>query len=177
MRQRILALITATLIVLASIAAVGSVAGGAPERRSHQPKVVRLLGRETFEPNALVTSTFRFSPERSFPHTGERVRWVDQDQVPDPHTITLVRRRQLPTSLAEAFNCAVCNAALDAHFGTGGPPTVRVNVGQPGFDQPGDSLLIQDGESIGANISASAGTNLFYLCAIHPWMQGQLRVG
>jgi len=54
---------------------------------------------------------------------------------------------------------------------------VRVNVGQPGLDQPGDSLLILDGQTIGATISASAGTNLFYLCAIHPWMQGQLRVG
>jgi hypothetical protein len=105
------------------------------------------------------------------------VRWIDQDKVPDPHTITLVRRGQVPTSFAEAFNCQPCNAALDAHFGTGGPPAARVNVGQPGLDQPGDSLLILDGQSIGAQISASAGTNLFYLCAIHPWMQGQLRVG
>ncbi|HJR97637.1 MAG TPA: hypothetical protein VJ979_07000 [Actinomycetota bacterium] len=176
MRKRIFALVTSTVLVLAGVATIGSAAGGTPDR-THQPKVVRLLGQETFEANALVTSTFRFSPERSFPHTGERVRWIDQDKVPDPHTITVVRRRQLPTTLAEAFNCQACNAALDAHFGTGGPPVVRVNVGQPGLDQPGDSLLILDGETIGATISASAGTNLFYLCAIHPWMQGQLRVG
>jgi len=176
MRKRFFAMITASLIVLASIAIVGSAAGGTPAR-THQPKVVRLLGQETFEANALVTSTLRFSPERSFPHTGERVRWIDRDKVPDPHTITLVRRGQLPTSLAEAFNCQACNAALDSHFGAGGPPVVRVNVGQPGLDQPGDSLLILDGQSIGAQISASAGRNLFYLCAIHPWMQGQLRVG
>jgi hypothetical protein len=52
-----------------------------------------------------------------------------------------------------------------------------VNVGGPGLDQSGDSLLFFAGESISAEISAAAGTTLYYLCAIHPWMQGSITVG
>jgi hypothetical protein len=52
-----------------------------------------------------------------------------------------------------------------------------VNVGAPGLDQPGDSLLFFPGESISAEVSAAAGTTLSYLCAIHPWMIGSITVG
>jgi plastocyanin len=177
MQRRVFAILSGLAVFLTATVTMGSLAGGTPATRSHEPSVVRLLGRETFEPNSLVTSTFRFSPERKFPHTGERVRWLDQDQTADPHTITVVRRSQLPSSFPEAFNCRPCNEALDAHFGSGGPPVTRVDVGAPGFNQPGDSLLLLDGGSIGATITASAGSHLFYLCAIHPWMQGRLTVG
>ncbi len=177
MVRRVLAMTTTAILLIAPSISTGTAAGGAPGPRNHDPNVVRLLGRETFEANTMISATFRFSPERLFPHTGERVAWLDQDHVPDPHTVTVVRKSQLPTSLAEAFNCDACNQALDAHFGTGGPPVTRVNVGQPGLDQPGDSLLLLDGERIGATISAPSGTNLYYLCAIHPWMQGKLSVG
>ena len=175
MHRKGFAILSTAIVFLASMAMV-SIAGGAPTPRGHDPNLVRLLGRETFEANALVTSTFRFSPEREFLHTGERVRWIDQDHVPDPHTMTVVRKSQLPTSFAEAFACEPCNDALDAHFGTT-PPTTRVDVGASGFGQPGDSLLILDGASIGATVSAPAGTSVFYVCALHPWMQGSLRVG
>ena len=176
MVRRFLAMASTAILLIAPSISSGTAAGGAPGPRNHDPQLVRLLGRETFEANTMISATFRFSPERMFPHTGERVAWLDQDHVPDPHTITVVRRSQLPTSLAEAFNCDACNAALDEHFGAGSPVT-RVNAGLPGLDQPGDSLLLLDGERIGAMISAPSGTHLFYLCAIHPWMQGKLRVG
>jgi hypothetical protein len=51
-----------------------------------------------------------------------------------------------------------------------------IDVGSPGLDAPGDSLLFFAGESISATISAPAGSTLFYLCAIHPWMQGSISV-
>lgn len=175
MYRRAFALLTTAVLVFAP-AATGSVAGGVPGPKAHAPNIVRLVGTETFEANALIQATFRFSPERQFPHTGERVRWLDRDHTMDPHTVTVVRKSQLPTSLPEVFNCAPCNDALDAHFGAG-PPVTRVNVGAAGLDAPGDSLLLFDGENIGAKISAPSGKRLFYLCAIHPWMQGQLKVG
>ena len=176
MFRRVLAMASTAILLMAPSISSGTAAGGAPAPRNHDPHLVRLLGRETFEANTMISATFRFSPERMFPHTGERVAWLDQDHVPDPHTVTVVRKSQLPTSLAEAFNCDACNDALDKHFGAG-PPVTRVNVGLPGLDQPGDSLLLFDGERIGAMISAPSGTHLFYLCSIHPWMQGKLRVG
>jgi hypothetical protein len=51
-----------------------------------------------------------------------------------------------------------------------------VNAGAPGLDAPGDSLLFFDDQSVTATVSAPSGARLFYLCAIHPWMQGQITV-
>lgn len=53
--------------------------------------------------------------------------------------------------------------------------TPVVDVGGPGLDSPGDSLFFDD-ESISATVTAPAGTTLLYLCAIHPWMQGEIAV-
>jgi len=178
MRRRKPYVATAALVLaITSIAAgtTGSAADRATTDRTHDPLRVLVLGNETFEPNVLIQATLRFAPERSYPHTGERVRWVDEDASEDPHTITIVRRSQLPREIGEVFACAACNEALEAHFSTD-PPTFRVNVGAAGLDQPGDSLLLLPGESIGAQVSAPAGTNLSFLCAIHPWMQGRLVV-
>jgi hypothetical protein len=49
-----------------------------------------------------------------------------------------------------------------------------LEAGNPGLDAPGDSLFFsQEGPWTGV-ISASAGTTLYYLCALHPCMQGSI---
>ena len=177
MYRRALAILSTAIVFIVPTITTGSAAGGAPGQAKHgETNLVRILGTETFEANTLIQATFRFAPERLFPHSGESVRWIDQDKAEDPHTITVVRRSQLPTSVPEVFQCEACNAALDAHFSSN-PPKVRVNVGDPGLDQPGDSLLLLPDTSIGAQITADPGTNLYYLCSIHAWMQGKLTVG
>jgi len=40
----------------------------------------------------------------------------------------------------------------------------------------GDSLLMLPGHSISSVITAPPGTTLYYLCAIHPWMDGSITV-
>jgi hypothetical protein len=40
----------------------------------------------------------------------------------------------------------------------------------------GDSIIIEHGQPVTVTITAPPGTNLYYLCAIHPWMQGVLQV-
>ena len=188
MRRRNLFVATAAFVLAITSIAFGTtgaaadrdaadgITEGSAVRRSHNPLRVRAVGEETFEANALIQSTFRFTPEFAYPHSGERVRWVDDDATDDPHTITIVRRAQLPGDFVETFNCTACNEALDAHF-AGGRVNVRVNVDGAGLNAPGDSLLLLPGESIGAQVSAPPATNLSFLCAIHPWMQGRLVVG
>jgi hypothetical protein len=44
--------------------------------------VVRVKGDEAFEPNALIYSTFRFSPERIVVASGERVRFEEDAASP-----------------------------------------------------------------------------------------------
>jgi hypothetical protein len=72
----------------------------------------------------------------------------------------------------------VCANALAAHFpnGQNGPPVLTVNVGAPGLNQTGDSLLMLPGQSIQGQVTAAKGTELYYLCALHPWMQGEIVV-
>jgi plastocyanin len=180
MHRRTLIVLVAVIALTTVVATTGPAAGGSTHRPSDRlsegPNLVKIFGEETLEPNVLITSTFRFSPEVLFPGSGERVRWIDRDESDDPHTITLVRRSDLPDTVQEAFSCRPCNDAINAHF-AGDQPKLHVNVGERGLDQPGDSLLLLPGESIAAGISAATGTNLYYLCAIHPWMQGKLVVG
>jgi len=175
-RRRYVLLSAVALMVLSAVASVS--AADAPSPASHRDvTVIRAIGDENFEPNALIYSTFRFDPERSFPHQGDRVRLVDRDAVEGaPHTLTVVRKSQLPQTPAEVFGgCAACDLALEAHFSSD-PPRLRVGTGD-GLNEPGDSLLIFEGEGIGANVTAPSGSVLYYLCAIHPWMQGRLVVG
>jgi plastocyanin len=132
-------------------------------------------GDERFVPNAMIQSTLRFSPGPVSASAGQTLTWTHADQTEAPHTVTIVDPADVPASIDEVFVCPACGAALDAHFAGGLNPVV--NVGAPGLDAPGDSLLFFPGESISAEVSAAAGTTLSYLCAIHPWMIGSITVG
>jgi plastocyanin len=164
-------------IVAVAIALAVVAAGGA----SASPLTVAVRGGERFVPNALIQSTFRFSPGPISATTGQTVTWVDADQVADePHTITVVAQADLPTDVEEVFECqdsGPCSAALEGHFGGGGAPVPVLEAGNPGLDAPGDSLLLFPGGTVDGLISAPAGTTLYYLCALHPWMQGSISVG
>lgn len=144
---------------------------------SASPTTVAVRGGERFEPNAMIQSTFRFSPGPINVSQGQTVTWVDEDQAAfEPHTVTIVAQSDLPTRIDEVFECQVCGEAIDAHIGGN---TQVVDVGGPGLNTPGDSLLFAfdaDHSSISAEVTAPAGTTLFYLCAIHPWMQGSITV-
>jgi plastocyanin len=132
-------------------------------------------GDEKFVQNAMIQSTLRFSPGRVSASAGQTLTWTHADRTEAPHTVTIVDQAELPTTIDEVFACPACGPVLDAHFAGGLNPVV--NVGAPGLDQPGDSLLFFPGESISAEVSAAAGTTLSYLCAIHAWMQGSITVG
>jgi hypothetical protein len=170
-------LVVAAVISVALLTAISTMTATAGTR-THQPAhVIRVLGQEDFEPNALIFSTFRFDPGRSAPHQGDIVRLVDKDQSQAaPHTLTIVRQSELPTTFDEVlFGCEACNRALDAHFATQ-PPTRRVGLGN-GLNAIGDSMLIFQGQSIQAPLTAPPGSTRYFLCAFHPWMQGRFDVG
>ena len=47
---------------------------------------------------------------------------------------------------------------------------------EQGIDGRLDTLWVLPGESVSAQVTAPAGSTLPYLCAIHPWMQGEIEV-
>jgi plastocyanin len=170
-------------LVIAVVAALALAMVGAGSVSAHSGKQVRTIGGNSFKANQFVKSTFRFAPGKITVDRGDKVTFVDRDQdADDPHTATIVNQADLPTTFDEVFECEACNDALAAHDpGNDGQPPFNlvVNKGNPGLDTPGDSLLFGgelDNQSIRARVTAAKGTTLYYLCALHPWMQGSIKV-
>ncbi len=141
---------------------------------------VRTRGGPEFKPNEYVRDTLHFAPGRITVRPNARVTWIDRDRAPEPHTVTVVRRRERPDMLNELFQCRACQLAnahlVDPNDPNSGVARVRVNVGAPGLNARGDSLFLAPGGRISARVTARVGSTLYYLCAIHPWMQGSIRV-
>ena len=140
-------------------------------------RAVRTTGDERVVPNAMVQATLRFTPGMIKVASGEEVTWTHDDNTTAPHTVTIVE--EFPEATLDAiFGCGApgepCEVALTAHFAGGFNPVVE--AGAPGLDAPGDSLFFFDDTSVTATVSAPSGTTLLYLCAIHPWMQGEIVV-
>jgi plastocyanin len=140
-------------------------------------KAFRIVGDEAFAANKMIESDFHFTPGVMSVESGGSLTW--NNKTDDEHTVTLVEESQVPPDFDGVFECrdpgGPCRAALDAHFATD-PPTDTINVGAAGLDTPGDSLLIDEEGSVTAVISAPSGTDLYFICSVHPWMQGEIEV-
>ena len=158
-----------------AVAGIGAAAADAA-------KTVQVRGGIVFEPNQALTDTLRFAPGALTVRPNERITWVDRDRMPDPHTITIVLPREVPDRVNELFNCQSGPCALaNQHLADPNDPNsdiarARVNVGKAGLNTRGDSLYLAPGGRISARVTARAGRRLAYICAIHPWMQGSIRV-
>jgi hypothetical protein len=172
MRNLIILAIAALLVAVASSGVAGA--------ESNQHKV-NTIGENEVAINKIIFSTLRFSPETIRAASGAKLLLRHADQTKEAHTLTIVAQEDLPTTFDEVFACGEpggpCQAA-SGHSPEGSEEPVSVlDVGGPGLDEEGDSLFVAEEESIKATISASSGTTLYYLCAIHPWMQGSILVG
>lgn len=174
-----------TWIVAITTALVVAAGMGAAQARAGV--TVKIVGGTVFQPNALIGETFRFSPGAITAHRGEEVAWLNRTG--QPHTVTIVPRRMVPDTLAEMNRCEGCAFALGHLADPENPETsaikdVRLDVGRPGFNTQGDSLFVAPrrrsparfSQRMTARISAKAGRTLYYICAIHPWMQGSIKV-
>ena len=105
-----------------------------------------------------------------------------------PHTFTIVKKTDAPRTGLQVVNCRICNALAKAHGAnpnSDAPPKfpfLEDGVGQqtpPQIDKPGDSGITGKGkknEFINLTVSAPAGTKLWMMCLIHPWMQAEIDV-
>jgi plastocyanin len=177
-QRTILAAVAAVVLVSAAGSAVAA-GGKGPARAS-----VLIVGSEAIKPNAYYRNTFRFEPGTSTIRSGGTVTL--RNSTTDGHTLSIVNRGQAPRTLGQLERCAVCQAIAKSHgINPEGPPTVGpppiplVNVGPAGFGTPGDSVIVAPkgrGGPVTFKVTARPGTVLYYMCAIHPWMQGRFRV-
>ncbi len=163
------------VVLLAALLAVGLAAAPA-----YAGKTVKTRGGDAFSPNEYLSSTLHFDAGVIFVRSGERVTWVDADKSGDPHSITMVMEKNVPNTVNEIFACPICslinNHLEDPNDPDSGLARRRVDFGPAGMQSQGDSLILLPGKRIGARVNAKVGRRLHYLCAIHPWMQGTIRV-
>ncbi len=109
-----------------------------------------------------------------------------------PHTFSLVREEDLPESNKDIKACsrkfaAICGAiAFNWHkvdLQTGQIGENPVDVGKQGWDRKGslkrkgDSIVLEaKGEKFQREVTADPGKELYFVCAVHAEMQGEIEV-
>jgi plastocyanin len=142
------------------LALVGSIGVGNSATAPHR---IRTVGRNTFIRNALIQSTYRFAPERNVVQSGHTI--VLRNGNEEPHTLTIVPKSKRPSNTDEVFSCKICRKF---------PPDN--NVGRKGVNRVGDSRFVAPGHTVRFHVTAKAGKTLYFMCVIHPWMQGKIIV-
>jgi hypothetical protein len=108
-----------------------------------------------------------------------------------PHTFSLVREEDLPQSNSDIKACekkfaAICGAIAKWHevdLQTGQVGENPVDVGKQGWDRKGSLKRKGDswftavkGEKFQREVTAEPGKELYFICAVHPFMQGEIEV-
>jgi hypothetical protein len=183
-RRRSVRVLVPVLAVAVAIAVVIP-AMADPAQDAQSRATVRTIGGFKVKINKSASDTQRFSPGLVRIDSGGRL--TIRDRTRQDHTLSVVRRSQLPRNARQVENCfsqngicgrlAVDHGAINPDTGEEQEPTEPlVNVGGDGFDRPGDSIVIPGRRSRTVRVTARRGNDLYYLCAIHAWMQGRLDV-
>ena len=132
----------------------------------------------------------------SYPETVARGETLKVKSLTDvakvgPHTFSLVKRSDFPRTEDEIKDCAkkfvkICGAIIKWHevdLQTGEVGENPVEVGKDGWDlqgslkHKGDSWVAEkENQSFKREVSAPDGKTLHFFCAVHPEMQGKIRV-
>jgi hypothetical protein len=169
-------------LALAGTAALCASAAAIAPAMSQPPQTAKLsiVGGIQMKAGKFIRDDQRFAPANREVRSGGSVRLRNRAKTEDPHTLSLVKRSDMPRTAEQAFACEACGSFFEAHQvneETGDVGVTLVNVGEEGFDQPGDSIFVPPGGgTVRFDVSADRGKTLYYLCAVHPWMQGRLRV-
>ena len=172
MSKKYLAAAAALIVFAAAGAAFAATRGGSP--------VVKTPGMSVFVANRYVKDTMHFAPGTIHVQSGDTVTFENTTK-DEPHTITISTKADLPKSDdGPCKPCQIASAHLkDPKNPDKGVKTYVLNKGRPGFDVEGDSVVIAPKgphKIAKVVISAPAGTTLYYVCAVHPWMQGEIVV-
>jgi plastocyanin len=169
------------LVVGATGVAVAAVPSSTTVKESQSLKMV---------PNRYIQDGLRFNKDIYPVKSGGKVNFVFSVTSEGPHTLTIVNKKDLPRTAGAAFNCKICEKLGKAHGAdpnSEAPPKFQFlenGVGEngtpPNLDRPGDSgvfMTNKKGEKISFKVTAKKGKTLYFMCLIHPWMQGRIVVG
>ena len=177
-RRTLYGALVPAVAMLAITVAVGSATGQG--RRAPRRATLPVVGGSSFKQNRFIKDSVRFGRDVTLIRSGGTV--TIRNRTREPHTLSLVKRSQLPRRVAQIDSCfdkGPCGPLAQQHGVTeeNKPPTnPLVNVGAAGFNQPGDSIFFAPRRSVKIRITAPRGRRLYFMCIIHPWMQGRFVV-
>jgi hypothetical protein len=169
-----LAAVTAIAVGGSATASSNSKAGATVITMEQDGKELFFDGPATVEPGATLKIKNKTSPKKV-----------------GPHTFSLVREKDLPTSKEQIKNCSrklkrICGAIVQWHkvdLQTGEIGENPVEVGKEGWDRKGslkrkgDSWAVEEkGKSFKREVTAPEGKTLTFICAVHAEMQGEITV-
>ena len=166
------------LLGAGAVAASLAVAGTAGAQSGN---TITVKGGTVMKPGKAIIDNMRFTPLNKTIKSGSTVTIANKTG--QPHTLSIVKKSVLPRNAAameKFFESSTMGEFMQAHQvdpeNEEAPPgQPLVDVGAKGFDQAGDSVFFA-GKTQKIDITAKGGTNLSYICLIHPWMQGTLKV-
>ena len=183
MRLRKLAALVVGMLVALAVVGTATSAAAAPRKAT-----IKSTTSFRFKPNRYIQDGLRWARDSYVVRSGGTVKVVNGDGSEGPHTFTILAKKDVPKTARTLFNCKACNELTRAHGAdpnTEAPPRfpfLENGVGQdtpPDVDRPGDSGLIgtgRKGDSVSFKVTARAGTTLYFICLIHPWMQSKVEV-
>ena len=184
-RRLIAGAVTLGFALSASGVAVAAKGHSAPTKAT-----IKVSQKLKVKPNRYIQDGLRWDKDVYHVRSGGTLHIVNTVATEGPHTFSVVKKSQLPRTAAQTFNCRICNQiatelGVDPNDPNSQPKFQYAENGvgsatPPNVDRPGDTGLTgpgKRGESIDLKVTAKKGTTLYFLCAIHPWMQAKVIVG
>ena len=181
-------LIAAAVISVAAAAISGMANAGHRTAAGSVTTIKAVAPIPQFKVNRFIQDGLRWDKDVYHVQSGGTLHIVNLAAGEGPHTFTVILKKDAPKTGLQVVNCRICNQLAKAHGAnpqSNAPPKFQYlenGVGQntpPSVDKPGDSGVTgqgKRGESINLTVTAPAGTKLYFVCLIHPWMQAELDV-
>jgi hypothetical protein len=178
--------------LLAGITTLGLVAGGsavavAANGTAAKHTTINAVTSSKLKVNRYIQDGTRWQKDVYSVRSGGTITIVNRAASDGPHTFSVVRKSDLPRTIKQINNCKICltiATELGANPQSHAPPKflfVENGTGSttpPNVDRPGDSAFIAPVQNakVTLKVTAKPGTTLYFMCAIHPWMQAKLIV-
>ena len=160
-----------------------ALAAGPASAATPKKNTITAVGGMKLKANAYITDDQRWDANAYEIKSGATVTLRDKTEDNQPHSLSLIKK--LPKSPAQIMGCEACGPLMAAHEAnpeTGAVGKPLVEAGAEGFDTggdktaAGDSIYLPPKGKVSFKVTAAKGTTLNFVCAVHPWMLGKLKV-
>jgi plastocyanin len=185
MNRRTPAALAAVAALGVSALAIGPAAAATKPKPKPAKNTIEARGTLKVKINGYIQDAQSFFPGTITVKPGTTITLRNKSAGGAPHSLSLLRKSALPKTGDEIMNCAACGPLMGAHQAdpnTGEVKVPVVDVGAPGFDtmgdaqNAGDSIFLPPQGKVTFKVTAKKGSTLHFFCAIHPWMQGTIKV-